>query len=34
LLYGQDQQLELDQGLTTFDADSDITVFGKVKRLF
>ncbi len=35
LLYGQDeQQLELDQGLTTFDADSDVTVFGKVKRRF
>jgi hypothetical protein len=34
LLYGQDQHLELDQGLTTFDADSDVTVFGKVKRRF
>lgn len=34
LLYGQDQQVDLDQGLTTFDADSDVTVFGKVKRRF
>ncbi len=35
LLYGQDQeQLELQQGLTTFDADSDVTVLGKVKRRF
>jgi hypothetical protein len=35
LLYGEgQQQLNLDQGLTTFDADSDVTVFGKVKRRF
>jgi len=35
LLYGEgQQQLNLDQGLTTFDADSDISVFGKVKRRF
>ncbi len=35
LLYGEDQQqLNLDQGLTTFDADSDVTVFGKVRRRF
>jgi hypothetical protein len=35
LLYGEgQQQLNLDQGLTTFDADSDVTVFGKVKRQF
>jgi hypothetical protein len=32
LLYGQDQQRsELEQG---FDADSNVTVFGKVKRRF
>ena len=35
LLYGEDQQqLELQQGLTTFDADTDVTVLGKVKRRF
>jgi len=28
------QQLNLDQGLTTFDAYSDVTLFGKVKRRF
>jgi len=35
LLYGEgQQQLNLNQGLTTFDADSDVTVFGKAKRRF
>jgi hypothetical protein len=34
-LYGQDPQiLELQQNLNSFDADSDITVLGKVKRRF
>jgi hypothetical protein len=35
LLYGQDQQqLELQQRLMTFDADSDVTVLGRVERRF
>ncbi|MGH6734519.1 MAG: hypothetical protein ACRECX_00350 [Methyloceanibacter sp.] len=35
LLYGQEQpQLELQQGQTTFDAESDVTVLGKIKRRF